>query len=76
MTTQPTTRHIAHAITDLAAERVREAWRYLDTWTSLEAGGVPHEQIRARPTPPHGGHATAMSEGCPPCGSPQPRGGR
>jgi hypothetical protein len=46
MTTQPTPRHIAHAITDLAAERVRGAWRYLDTWTALEAGGVPHEQIR------------------------------
>lgn len=31
----------ARAIADLAAERVRNAWRYLDRWAALESAGVP-----------------------------------
>lgn len=42
----PTPRHIAHAIADLATGQVRAAWSHLDTWAALEAGGVPAEQLR------------------------------
>ena len=46
MITEPTPRHIAHAIADLASPLVQDSWRYLDTWSALDAGGVPGEQIR------------------------------
>lgn len=46
MTTDPTPRHIAHAIADLGHARVVQAWRYLDTWAALEAGGMPAQQMR------------------------------
>jgi len=39
-------RHLAYAISDHAAPRVREAWRYLDSWSSLRASGVPALQLR------------------------------
>lgn len=40
------TRHIAYAISDLAAEQVREKWRYLHAWTTLRASGVPALLLR------------------------------
>jgi len=39
-------RHIAYAISDHAAARVREAYRYLVAWSSLRASGVPALQLR------------------------------
>jgi len=42
----PNPRHLAYAISDHAAPRVREAWRYLDSWSSLRASGVPALQLR------------------------------
>lgn len=42
----PNPRHIAYAISDHAAEQVRESQRYLDAWASLRASGVPALQLR------------------------------
>lgn len=39
-------RHVAAAIASLGADRVRRAWRYLDSWAALERAGVPRTALR------------------------------
>lgn len=39
-------RHVAAAIANLGADRVRAAWRYLDQWAALDRSGVPRSTLR------------------------------
>lgn len=39
-------RHVAAAIANLGAEKVREAWSYLDAWEAMAVAGVPRATIR------------------------------
>lgn len=42
----PPPRLVAAAIAELAGDRVRESWRYLDAWDALVSAGVPRATIR------------------------------
>jgi hypothetical protein len=56
-------RHVAAAIANLGADRVRAAWRYLDQWAALERAGVPRATLRdATRTPVETGPLTVLSE--------------
>lgn len=46
MVETPPPRLVASAIADLAAEQVRESWRYLDEFAALQIAGVPAATIR------------------------------